>query len=122
MNKVLIGAWPLFFGLALIMVGNGLQGTLLGVRANIEGFSTATTGLVMSLYYFGFLAGSIAAPKLVRNVGHIRVFAALASLASTTVLLHAIFPSAILWGLVRIVTGFGFAGLYIVIESWLNGG
>jgi MFS family permease len=121
MNKVLIGAWPLFFGLALIMVGNGLQGTLLGVRANIEGFSTATTGLVMSLYYFGFLAGSIAAPKLVRNVGHIRVFAALASLASTTVLLHAIFPSAILWGLVRIVTGFGFAGLYIVIESWLNG-
>ncbi len=121
MNKVLIGAWPLFVGLALIMVGNGLQGTLLGVRANIEGFGTATTGLIMSLYYFGFLAGSIAAPNLIRNVGHIRVFAALASLASTTVLFHAIFPNPIVWGVIRVITGFGFAGLYIVIESWLNG-
>lgn len=121
MNKVIIGSWPLFFGLALIMAGNGLQGTLLGVRADIEGFGTATTGLVMSLYYFGFLAGSVVAPRLVRDVGHIRVFAALASLASTTVLLHDLFPTPFIWGLIRVVTGFGYAGLYIVIESWLNG-
>lgn len=121
MNKVLIGAWPLFFGLALLMIGNGLQGTLLGVRADIEGFGTATTGLIMSLYYFGFLAGTLIAPRLVEDVGHIRVFAALASLASTTVLMHTVFPSVVLWCAVRVVTGFAFAGLFIVIESWLNG-
>lgn len=121
MNRVIMAAWPLFLGLGLIMVGNGLQGTLLGVRANIDGFSTATTGLIMSLYYLGFMVGSLIAPKLVENVGHIRVFSALASLASTTVLFHAIFPSAILWGLIRIMTGFGFAGIFIVVESWLNG-
>ncbi len=120
MRATLLASWPLFFGLAMIMIGNGLQGTLLGVRATLEDFSTLTTGIIMSMYYAGFLAGSWLVPKLIREVGHIRVFAALASLASTTVLLHGIFPDPIIWGGVRIFTGFSYAGLYIVIESWLN--
>ncbi len=120
MRTTLLSSWPLFFGLAMIMIGNGLQGTLLGVRATIEDFSTITTGVIMSLYYAGFLAGSWLVPKLIQEVGHIRVFAALASLASTTVLLHGIFPDPVIWGGVRIFTGFSYAGLYIVIESWLN--
>lgn len=120
MHKTLFSSWPLFFGLAMLMIGNGLQGTLLGVRANIEGFSTMTIGLIMSLYYVGFLLGSIWVPKLIQSVGHIRVFAALASLASGTVLFHGIFSDPTVWCVVRIVTGFSYAGLYIVIESWLN--
>ncbi|MEM8834131.1 MAG: MFS transporter [Pseudomonadota bacterium] len=120
MLKILTGSWPLFFGLALIMIGNGLQGTLLGIRANIEGFDTVTIGIIMSLYYIGFLGGSYYAPKLVSQVGHIRVFTALASLASTTVLLHGLFPEAMLWAPIRFFTGFAYAGLYIVVESWLN--
>lgn len=120
MQKTLLSSWPLFFGLAMIMIGNGLQGTLLGVRANIEGFSTMTIGLIMSLYYVGFLMGSIFVPKLIQGVGHIRVFAALASLASTTVLFHGIFDQPWIWCVVRVATGFAYAGLYIVIESWLN--
>lgn len=120
MRQTLLSAWPLFFGLAMIMIGNGLQGTLLGVRASIEGFSTLTTGVIMSLYYFGFLAGSYYVPKLIVSVGHIRVFAALASLASTTVLFHGLFGDPVTWGVVRIFTGFAYAGLFIVIESWLN--
>jgi len=120
MIKTLTASWPLFFGLGLIMIGNGLQGTLLGVRASIEGFETVTIGLIMSLYYFGFLAGSYYVPKLVNNVGHIRVFTALASLASTTVLLHGLIPEAWLWAPVRFFTGFAYAGLYIVVESWLS--
>ncbi|HPF77727.1 MAG TPA: MFS transporter [Alphaproteobacteria bacterium] len=120
MLRTLTSSWPLFFGLALIMIGNGLQGTLLGVRATIEGFDTATIGLIMSLYYLGYLAGSIYVPKMVSKVGHIRVFTALASLASTTVLLHGLYPDPWLWAIIRAFTGFAYAGLYIVVESWLN--
>ena len=120
MRAQLMHSWPLFFGLALMMVGNSLQGTLLGVRADIENFSVFTTGLIMSAYYIGFLGGSHFVPKLVTNVGHIRVFAALASVASTTVLLHAVFVDPWIWGVTRIVTGFAYSGLYIVVESWLN--
>ncbi len=120
MYKTLNNSWPLFLGLGLIMIGNGLQGTLLGVRASIEGFDTATIGLIMSLYYFGFLGGSYLVPKMVSRVGHIRVFTALASLASATVLLHGLYPDPILWAVIRGFTGFAYAGLYIVVESWLN--
>lgn len=120
MFRILTSSWPLFFGLALIMVGNGLQGTLLGVRATMEEFDTTAIGLIMSLYYFGFLAGSYYVPKLVSKVGHIRVFTALASLASATVLLHGLYPEPWLWAIVRAFTGFAYAGLYIVVESWFN--
>ncbi|GLQ07022.1 MFS transporter [Sneathiella chinensis] len=102
------------------MLGNGLQGSLLGIRANLEGFPTAVTGFVMSGYYLGFLIGSIVAPKILATVGHVRVFAALASLASSSALLHAVIPDPYIWTVFRIVTGFSFAGLYIVSESWLN--
>lgn len=113
-------AWALLFGLGLLMLGNGLQGTLLGVRASLEGFTTQTTGLVMTGYYVGFLVGSIICPKLVKNVGHIRVFAALASILSAAMLLHSLFVEPITWLAIRLVNGFAIAGLYIVVESWLN--
>ena len=120
MHKTLLSSWPLFFGVSMIMIGNGLQGTLLGVRATLEHFPTYSIGIIMSMYYVGFMLGSHYVPKLIRGVGHIRVFAALASIASTTVLFHGLFPSEGIWGVVRAVTGFSYAGLYIVIESWLN--
>lgn len=113
-------AWPLLLGIGLLMVGNGLQGTLLGVRANVEGFSTSTTGIVMSCYYIGFLSGSLITPRVVERVGHIRVFAALASLASAAAIIYSIFLDPYSWGAMRLVTGFCFAGLYVVVESWLN--
>jgi MFS family permease len=113
-------AWALLFGIALLMLGNGLQVSLLGIRATQENFSETATGLVMSAYYLGFLAGSTLAPKVVRNVGHVRVFAALASLASTAVLVHAIFIEPATWAAMRLITGFCYAGLYVVAESWLN--
>jgi len=120
MLTVVVSSWALFLGLAFIMLGNGLQGSLLGVRATIEGFPTAVIGFVMSAYFAGFLAGATMVPKLVRRVGHIRVFAALASLASVSVLFHAIFVNPAGWGAMRLVTGFSYAGLFIVAESWLN--
>ncbi|MBL4588840.1 MAG: MFS transporter [Alphaproteobacteria bacterium] len=120
MRKIVHSLWPLFFGLSLMMLGNGLQGTLLGVRATIEDFNTTSTGFIMSLYYLGFVFGSYFAPKLVKNVGHIRVFTALASLASVTVLLHGVIVDIWFWAFIRVFTGFSYAGLYIVVESWLN--
>jgi MFS family permease len=114
------GVWALLLGMALLMVGNGLQGSLLGVRASLEGFPTTVTGVLMSGYYVGFLAGSTLAPKLVARVGHVRVFGALAALASTAILVHALLVLPIPWGLMRLLSGFCYAGLYVVAESWLN--
>ena len=113
-------AWPFFAGAALIMVAHGLQGTLIPLRAADEGFPTAATGVVMSGYFVGMLAGSLLSPALVRSVGHVRVFAALASLASVSVLMHALFVEVVFWTAMRIVTGFCYSGMYVVVESWLN--
>ena len=102
------------------MLGDGLQGTLLAVRADQEGFSATITGLVMSSFYLGFLLGSITTPKITAQVGHIRVFAALAALASAAILIHAVFIQIPVWIALRFISGICFSGLYIVAESWLN--
>lgn len=112
--------WALLIGIGFMMLGNGLQGTLLGLRATMEGFPTFITGIIMSGYFFGILAGSIVAPRLVERVGHIRVFAALASMASISILVHGLHVSPISWTAMRFVTGLSYAGLYVVAESWLN--
>ncbi len=110
----------LLFGMALLTLGAGLQATLLGVRATLEGLSTFVTGAVMAAYYAGFVIGSIAAPALVKRVGHIRVFAALTATAAATILVQSVFVGAWQWGIARAVSGVCFAGIYVVAESWLN--
>src|SRR5450432_1917827 len=112
--------WPLLLGMGVLMLGAGLQTTLLGVRATLEEFPTAVIGIVMSCYYVGYLAGTIAAPRLIQGVGHVRVFAAFAAVASAATLLQAAFVHPIPWALLRLVTGLCFAGIYVVAESWLN--
>lgn len=102
------------------MLGAGLQGTLLGLRATLEGFPTPVTGIIMSCYYVGYLAGTAAAPRLLRQIGHIRVFAALAALASATILVQAAFIQSFIWAIMRLASGVCFAGIYVVAESWLN--
>ncbi len=120
MIQVLGSTWALLLGMGLLMVGNGVQGTLLGVRGAIEGFSTFEMSLVMSAYFVGFLGGSRLAPELIRRVGHVRVFAALGSLISAVLLLYAVIPDWIAWTLMRVVIGFCFSGVYVTAESWLN--
>ena len=112
--------WPLLLGMAILMLGAGLQGTLLGLRATIEGFPTPVTGLVMSCYYVGYLLGTLIAPRLLRRIGHVRVFAAFAALASVAALVHASWVHPLPWGAMRLVSGLCFAGIYVVAESWLN--
>jgi MFS family permease len=119
-STVLANTWPLFLGMGILMLGSGLQGTLLGVRATLEGFPTVVTGLVMSGYYIGYLSGTQIAPRLLRRVGHVRVFAALAALASVSVLVQASWVHPLPWALMRVMSGVCFAGIYVVAESWLN--
>ena len=120
MRTILFKTWALFFGFAIICLGHGLQGTLIGVRATLEGFSFISTGIVVAGYYFGYLFGSILIPILLERVGHIRVFAALASLASIAILLHSIFIDPYSWFFIRILTGISLSGIYVIMESWLN--
>jgi MFS family permease len=113
-------SWALLLGFGILMLGDGLQGTLLAVRADQEGYSATITGLIMSSFYIGFLCGSILTPRIMIQVGHVRVFAALAALASAAILIHAVFVEIPVWIALRLVSGFCFAGLYVVAESWLN--
>lgn len=120
MLKVLVGSWALFLGMFMLMVGNGLQGTLLGVRGGLENFSTFQMSIVMSAYFLGFLGGSRLAPDMIRRVGHVRVFAALGSTISAVLILYPVLVDVWAWTLGRIVIGFCFSGVYVTAESWLN--
>jgi len=120
MGKLLKNSWALFAGYGVLMIAHGLQGNLLGVRAVIEEFNFITTGAMMSGYFVGYFAGANMVPGLVRKVGHIRVFAAFASMASLAILVHAVFVDPIVWICGRFLTGFSIIGIFIVVESWLN--
>ncbi len=120
MLKVLAQSWPLLLGVMLLMVGNGVQGSLLGIRGALEGFSTWELSMVMSAYFVGFLGGSRLAPEMIRRVGHVRVFSALGSMISAVLILYPLLLDVVLWSVMRMLIGFCFSGIYVTAESWLN--
>ena len=120
MNKVLKNSWALFTGMGFIMMAYGFQGSLLGVRAVAEEFSLISTGFMMSGYFAGYFIGAKTIPIIISRVGHIRVFAAFASIASLIILLHSIFIHPFIWFLLRVLTGISMVSIYTVAESWLN--
>jgi MFS family permease len=120
MFALLKATWALLLGVALIMAGNALQASLLGLRGSLTGFSSTTMGVVMSGYYAGYMLSSFVTPKGVRSVGHIRVFGALAALAAVSILTASLFVHPVVWFATRAATGFCYAGLYVIAESWIN--
>jgi MFS family permease len=110
----------LLISVSILLTGQGLQGTLLPVRASLENFPTLAIGAMGAAYFVGFTLGCLKGGDLVRRVGHVRVFLAMSALASASPLVHALVIQPAAWGLLRLVTGFCFAVLYVVIESWLN--
>ena len=120
MTIVIKNSWALLLGMFLLMLGNGVQGTLLGIRGALEGFTPGAMSLIMSGYFVGFLGGSQMAPYMIRRVGHVRVFAALASMISAALILYAALPNEYAWFALRVIVGFCFSGVYVVAESWLN--
>ena len=120
MLKILKSSWALFLGYFVLMIAHGFQGNLLGVRSVIEEFNFLATGAIMSGYFIGYFLGANSIPNMVGKVGHIRVFAAFASMASLSILIHAIFVNPIIWTFGRVITGFSMVSIFIVMESWLN--
>lgn len=112
--------FSLLLSYGLLLLANGMFGTLLGVRSQIEGFSTQIVGLIMAAYFLGLLQGALRAGMIVSAVGHIRAFAAFASVMSVTALMHVIVVDQIVWCILRFVSGFCMAGMILVTESWLN--
>ncbi|MET4806652.1 MFS transporter [Limibacillus sp. MBR-115] len=120
MRMLLLSVMALIVSFALLLAGNSLQFVVLGLRADLEGFSLPTIGWISAAYFAGFGLGALLAPRVVWIAGHIRTFAAFGSIVSGIALAHALIVDPYAWALMRFVTGFCFAGLYIVVESWLN--
>jgi len=111
---------PLLFAAAILLGGNGVLGTLIALRGRLEGFDTDLIGLMGACYFLGFFAASFHAARLIRSIGHVRAFAALAAVGALAPLVMAMAPNAWIWMVVRALSGFCFAALLMVIESWIN--
>jgi len=120
MDSKLFSVGAIFLSVAFLLLGNGLIGTLLPLRAHLEGFSDIEVGAIGSFYYVGFVAGCYVVPRILARVGHIRTFAVAASLTAATVLLQPMWVSPPVWFADRAAFGFCAAGVSMVIESWLN--
>jgi MFS family permease len=120
MIRALAPVASLLLGVAILLAGQGLQSTLVPLRADLENFSTIGIGLMGGAYFLGFTIGCLRGVTLVQKLGHVRVFAAMAAIASATPLILALFVNVWAWWLLRLISGFCFAILYVVIESWLN--
>ncbi|MEZ5781114.1 MAG: MFS transporter [Rhizobiaceae bacterium] len=113
---------PLLIAAGILLGGNGLQGTLIALRGAREGFEPATIGLMGTAYFGGFLLGCLAITRIMKSVGYVRTFAALAAIASSGTLLLVLMVDPYAWAIIRFITGFCFAGLFTVIEAWMNSG
>jgi MFS family permease len=120
MSKMLSGVWPLLLGIMLIMLGNGMHFTLIGLRGGIEGFTAAELAIVTSSYFMGFLSGARISPLMIRRVGHVRVFAALGSFMSAGLISFPLLADPWSWTILRLLVGFCMSGIYVTAESWLN--
>ena len=110
----------LLLSYGMLLLGNGMMGTLLGLRSRIEGFSTEVTGFIMAGFFVGMLTGALLAIRVIAAVGHVRAFAAFASIMSVAVLAHVLIVDPIAWFLLRLMAGFCMSGMIMVVESWVN--
>ena len=119
-NRALAPVAALLLSVAILLTGQGLQFALLPVRASLESFHSLAIGIMGAAYFFGFTVGCLRGGELVRRVGHVRVFLAMTAVASAAPLIHVLAVNPVAWAALRMATGFCFATLYVVIESWLN--
>ena len=111
---------PVLVSAAFFIGANGLFGTVLAVRLDLEGVRVETIGLVMACYSVGWVLGAVLGPRIIRQVGHIRAFAAFAALVAAMALVHPMLVDPVLWGCLRVLCGLCMAALFTITESWLN--
>ena len=120
MYKTLITISSLLLSIAILLVGNGLLGTLLTLRASLEGYTAGTIGIIMAMYFAGFIVGTFLCPEVISRVGHIRTFAVMAAVASSSVIVQGLWINPLVWAFARLLCGICLVGIYMVTESWLN--
>lgn len=120
LRQVFAALLPLLLSVGILVLGNGLFGTLLAVRMDLEGFPVGEIGLILASYSVGFIGGTMIGPRLIERVGHIRAFAALAALAAASPLVHAMVVDEVVWAALRVLSGFCMACLFTIVESWIN--
>ena len=120
MIKKIVSVYSLLAATAILLLGSGLLGTVVALRAGIETFPKGLIGLIMAGFFMGYVLGSYLCPHVIRNFGHIRSFSVFAAIGCTCVLLHGLWIQPIIWLVLRILTGICMLGMYLVIESWLN--
>lgn len=120
MLHIIVSILSLLLASAILLFGVGLQGTLIALRAGVEGFPVDVTGIVMAAYFIGYAIGTRICPYLIRQFGHIRTYAILATIASAVAVAYPLMPTPFAWFVLRVITGISIVGLFIVIESWLN--
>ena len=121
MAGILRPVTALLIGAALLLMGNGLLSVLGPIRADAEGFTRLDIGIMGSLHFAGLMTGCLIWPRIIAAVGHIRAFAAFTAIATITPLAQAVWPEPAVWWALRALNGLAFAGIFMVIESWLNG-
>lgn len=119
-REVLWPVIPLLAGVGLLMGAIGLQSSLVALRATVEGFASLSVGVISSAYFLGFLVGARLSASWITRVGHVRAFAAFASIGSAMVLIHVLAISVPVWIVARFLSGICLSGLVVIIESWLN--
>jgi MFS family permease len=118
--RALTSLFPLLLAAGVLLAGNGLQGTLIALRSEVEGFTPGMVGMMGTGYFAGFMVSTLVSAKMVQAVGHIRVFSALAAIVSAGMLAFILWINPYWWIALRFIMGFAFAGLFMVVESWLN--
>lgn len=120
MLRTVYSIFSLLTAVAILLLGSGLLGTVVALRANAEFGSSNVTGIIMSGFFLGYVIGSYICPRILHNVGHIRSFSAFAAIGAASVILNGLWIDPFVWWLLRIVTGISMLGMYLAIESWLN--
>ncbi|MCC5809016.1 MAG: MFS transporter, partial [Ectothiorhodospiraceae bacterium] len=120
MRRFLASIIALFASIAILLLGVGLMGSLLSIRLNFEAIDPQVKGLILSAYYIGLVAGSQSADRVIRQAGHIRAFAIFAAVCTAVILLKGLYVLPAAWFVLRLIIGFSIAGVYMVVESWLN--
>ncbi|MDN3518013.1 MFS transporter [Aquisalimonas lutea] len=120
MRQFLISITALLASMALLLIGGGLMGTVVSVRLSFDAVDPQIKGLILAAYYIGLVAGSQQAGRIIRHAGHIRAFAIFAAVSTAAILLQGMYVLPAAWFVARVVIGFSTAGIYMVVESWLN--